>query len=292
MGDAPGFADVLGTSLARGQQHVALLQRIQLWAVHLAQEMQRRCVVEVERLVAIEEALQIVRPRQTDGGAEDIGVTARDRERIVRTNRGAGGEDLDAGILAIHAHGGNDFAVHELVELVLHLGTMAVVAFAFDPGAAGDAVARIDLDALGFEERCQRIDHQEALDLLGIPAGGGEEQDRRADVAPAHDIHILMQTLRVPAGVDLRHATASLRCDQGSPADALSARDACDLGRLDTGFAALAPAGFGAAGLDVGGFDVGGFGAVLLGAVSLGAAFAGFALGSTTAVVAAARTAA
>src|SRR5262249_10155328 len=69
-----------------------------------------------------------------------------------------------------------------------------------------DAVARIDLDAIRLQERRQRIDHEEALDLLGVAAGGRKEQHGSADLAPAHHIDFLAQALRIPLRVDLRHA--------------------------------------------------------------------------------------
>jgi hypothetical protein len=45
----------------------------------------------------------------------------------------------------------------------------------------------------------------EALDLLGVAARGGKEEDGSAHLAPAHDEDFLTEALRIPPSRELRH---------------------------------------------------------------------------------------
>ena len=63
----------------------------------------------------------------------------------------------------------------------------------------GHAVARVELDPAALDQRPAGADEAVALDLLGVPARRGEDQDRGAVVAPPGQTDRLLQTLGVPA---------------------------------------------------------------------------------------------
>ena len=83
-----------------------------------------------------------------------------------------------------------------------------------EPGLAGDAIDRIDLDAPSIEQRFEHLGQLEALDLLVVATGSGKQQYGCAEVPPTHDARGFRQPLRVPAPVlfpALRHGRLSAR---------------------------------------------------------------------------------
>src|SRR5206468_535780 len=72
-------------------------------------------------------------------------------------------------------------------------------ALAADEPLARHAVARVDLDAPGRDQLLERIDDVKPFDLLGIAAGGGEQQHRGAEVPPADELHVALDAMRIPA---------------------------------------------------------------------------------------------
>src|SRR4029079_5511148 len=83
---------------------------------------------------------------------------------------------------------------------VLHPGGVGRALLALDPLLAGDRVDGVDLDLLRLEQARQHAEHVEALALLRVAGGGGEEQHGRADVAPAREQDFLvLQALGAPA---------------------------------------------------------------------------------------------
>ena len=95
---------------------------------------------------------------------------------------------------AVHADGGDHLVTHVLVELVLDPHAVLGAALLVEPHAPGHAVARVDLDLPGLDERAERLDEQEALDLLGVSSGGRKDEDRLPELAPPSQRHLLVET--------------------------------------------------------------------------------------------------
>src|SRR5689334_17760244 len=115
-----------------------------------------------------------------------------------RADRGAGRPDLEVA-LAVGADRRNDLVADVVMELVLQPHLVLRRALALEQGAAGDAVARVDLDLAGLDQRGERADQVHALDLLGVAARGREHEHRLAEAAPAHQGGLAAEPLGPPA---------------------------------------------------------------------------------------------
>ena len=106
-------------------------------------------------------------------------------------------------------NGRHDLVAEELEELALDPGLPPGVAFAGQQHTPVDAVDRVQLDPTGVDHLTARVDEVEALDLLGVAAGGREHEDRGPERAPADDGHVALDPRRVPRRREFGHQAST-----------------------------------------------------------------------------------
>ena len=129
------------------------------------------------------------------GGAEHVGKQAHAGERVERADRRTGGDDLDVvDSQSARIAGTTSWRMNSRNWRCIH-AWCAAVALAGEQHPTVDAVDGVELDPAGVEQLAAGVDQVEALDLLGVAAGGREHQHRRAEVAPAHDVDVALDPL-------------------------------------------------------------------------------------------------
>jgi hypothetical protein len=125
----------------------------------------------------IDEPEDVVAAAHAERAVEHVREAARDGDGVEGADRRAGRPDPDVGVLAVRPDRGDDLVLHVLMELVRDVHAMLGAVCLVEEHTAGDAVARVDLDASSGEQRLEHPDHQEALDLLRVTARRRKDED-------------------------------------------------------------------------------------------------------------------
>ena len=168
-----------------GEVDVALPEHVEGRAVEVGKEVERRGEVQVLG-EATDEPLDVVGAAHAHRRAEQLREAADQRERVERTDRGAGDDHVlwPAGVGVDRGH---HLVGDGLLELVEQPAPVLRRACVRGHRPAGDAVARVDLDPARVDERPEVGDQVVPFDLLGVATGGREHQHRYAVVAPPRE---------------------------------------------------------------------------------------------------------
>jgi hypothetical protein len=92
----------------------------------------------------------------------------------------------------------NHLVADRAVKLVEQPHAVLGAAMAGGERTAGDAVARVELDPAAGDQLAAGVHQPVPLDLLLVPAGRGEHEDRSTEVAPSRHAEVLLHAIGEP----------------------------------------------------------------------------------------------